>query len=64
MVRSASEYGWRNDGVVGRNVWVLEDVGSNISKAFNISVIVNKIIIIIGIGWNGRKGGMTKLTVI
>ena len=50
MVRSASGYGWRNDGVVWSNVWILGDVWSNVSKAFNILVIVNKVIIINGIG--------------
>lgn len=62
--RSTSGYAWRKDGVVGRNVWILEDVGSNISKDFNIPIIVDKIIIIIGIGWGGRKGEMTKHIII
>ena len=64
MVRSTSGYARRNDGAVWRNDWILEDVGSNISKSFNIPIIVDKIFIIIGIGWSGRKGGMTKLIVI
>ena len=64
MVRSASGYGWRDDGVVWRNVWILGDVWRNVSKAFNIPVIVDTVIIINGIGWSGRKGGVTKLIII
>ena len=57
QVKSTSGYARRND-------WTLEDVGSNNSKVFNIPIIVDKIFIIIGIGWRGRKGGMTKLIVM
>ena len=64
MVRNTSGYAWKNDELVWRNVWILEDVGNNLSKAFNISMIIDKIFIIIEIGWSGKKGGMTKLITI
>ena len=64
MVRSIGGYARRNDGAIWRNDWILEDVGSNISKAFNRTIIVEKIFIIIGIGWGGGKGGMAKLIII
>ena len=42
----------------------MEDVWRNGAKVFKVLIIVNKIFIIIGIGWSGRKGGMTKLIVL
>ena len=36
------------------------DAWGNVSKAFKISIIVNKIFIIIGIGGGGSKDKMTK----
>ena len=64
MVRNTSRYAWRNDGVVGRNVCILEVVKRNIFEAFNIPIIVNNIDMIIGIRWSGIKGGMTKIIII
>ena len=52
MVRSTSGYAQRNCRVAWRNVWILEDVESNISKAFNIPIIVDKIFIH---HWNRMK---------
>ena len=47
-----------------RMAWILGNAWRNGAKAFNEPIIVNKIYIIIGIGWSGRKGGMAKLIII
>ena len=43
-----------------RNAWSLEGSWRNVSKAFNVPIIVNKIFIIIGIGCGGSKDYTTK----
>ena len=60
MISITSGYAWRHGGVVWRYVWILEDVWRNVSKAFNVPIIVNKIFIIIGIGCSGIKDKATK----